>query len=113
MTDRLNWNVETSNQFNRFQSGLRKLKSCQDDIVRLQDDMRRAIQSKHNLTGVFVDLEKAFDLVWADGLLRNRIRDLLTDRYMRVTVGTTMSDSSARKTVISPVLFIITVNDIR
>ena len=130
VTDRLTWQMETNHLFNRFQSGFRRLRSCQDHIVRLQDDIQRAIHAKYTLTGVFVDLEKAFDLMWTDGLLHklqqhnitgqmfNWIRDFLTDRHIRVRVGAELSElfhmenGSPQGSVISPVLFIIMMNDI-
>src|SRR6218665_337909 len=130
VTDRLTWHMEVNHLFNRFQSGFRKLRSCQDHIVRLQDDIQRAIHAKYSLCGVFVDLEKAFDLMWTDGLLHklqqhnitgqmfNWIRDFLTDRHIRVRVGAELSDlflmenGSPQGSVISPVLFIIMMNDI-
>src|SRR6218665_2159425 len=86
--------------------------------------------SQTTLCGVFVDLEKAFDLMWTDGLLRklqqhnitgqmfNWIRDFLSDRHIRVRVGAELSDlflmenGSPQGSVISPVLLIIMMNDI-
>lgn len=69
VTDMLHWHMETDNQFKRFQSGFCKLRGCQDQIIRLQGDIQRAIYSKFSVTGLFVDLEKAFDLMWTYGLL--------------------------------------------
>ena len=56
VTDRLTWHMEVNHLFNRFQSGFRKLPSCQDHIVRLQDDIQRAIHAKYSLCDLFVDL---------------------------------------------------------
>src|SRR6218665_2019146 len=62
VTDRLN------HLFNK-PSGVRRMRNCQDHSVRFQDDIQRTIHVKYNLTGVFVDLEKAFDLMWTGGFL--------------------------------------------
>lgn len=69
VTDRLTWHMETNYRFNKFHSGFRRLWTCQDHIICLQDDIQRAIHTKYSFTEIFVDLEKAFDLMWTDGLL--------------------------------------------
>lgn len=61
VTDRFTWHMELNHRFNRFKSGLHRLQSCQEHIVRLQDDIQRAIHTKYSLTGVLVDLENAFN----------------------------------------------------
>jgi len=48
VTDRLTWHMEVNRLFNRFQSCFRKLQSCQDHIVRLPDDIQRAIHAKYS-----------------------------------------------------------------
>lgn len=105
---------------NRFQSGFLRLRSCQDHI-------QRAIHAKYCL---FVDLETALDLMWTDGLkhklqqhnvtgrMFNWIQDFLTDRHIRVRVGSELSDvlrmeiESQQGNFISPELFIFIMNDI-
>ena len=61
VTDRFTWHMELNHRFNRFKSGFHRLQSCQEHIVRLQDDIQRAIHTKYSLTGVLVDLENAFN----------------------------------------------------
>ena len=128
--DRLSWHMDTNGLFNRHQSGFRRMRCCQDHIIRLQDDIQRAFAAGQTTTGVFIDLEKAFDLMWTDGLLYKLqrlgiqgqmfkwIRNFLSDRSIRVRVGASLSRSflmengSPQGSVISPVLFIILLNDI-
>src|SRR5262247_70118 len=43
VTDRLTWLLESESKLNKFQSGFRKQRSCQDHIVRLADDIQRAL----------------------------------------------------------------------
>src|SRR6218665_2226575 len=84
VTDRLTWHMEVNHLFNRFQSGFRKLLSCQDHIVRLQDDIQMAIHAKYSLCGVFVDVEKAFDLMWTDGQLHKLQQHNITGQMLVV-----------------------------
>src|SRR6218665_1234811 len=128
--DRLSWHMDAIGLFNRHKSGFRRMRCCQDHVIRLQDDIQRAFAAGQTTTGGFIDLEKAFDLMWTDGLLYKLqrlgiqghlfkwIRNFLSDRSIRVRVGTSLSNSfpmengSPQGSVISPVLFIILLNDI-
>ena len=65
VTNRLQWWMENKGIFNKFQSGVRKNRSCEDHILRLQDEVR----NKHSTLACFLDLEKAFDTMWIQGLL--------------------------------------------
>jgi hypothetical protein len=51
------------------QSGFRAKHSTTDKIVRLQTAVNDAFRKSHKVLAVFVDLEKAFDMVWREGLL--------------------------------------------
>ena len=37
--------------------------------MRLQDDIHKSIQAKNHTIGISVDLEKAYDMIWKDGLM--------------------------------------------
>lgn len=130
VTERLTWYLESRSLLNKFQSGFRKFRGCQDHIVRLKDDIHKAFHRKNSVLGVFIDLEKAFDMMWRDGvlfklqnlgisgLIYNWIHDFLSERSIRVKVGTSISEKylvengSPQGSVISPILFIILLNDI-
>lgn len=122
--------METNNCFNRFQSGFRKRRSTIDHIVRLADDAHKAVNNGQYTLAVMVDLEKAFDLVWHQGLLYKMERlglkgnilhfvaDFLANRNIQVRVGTALSSThqlqngTPQGSVISPFLFLIMINDI-
>ena len=129
VTNRLQWWMENKGIFNKFQSGFRKNISCEDHILRLQDEVHKALHSKHSTLACFLDLEKAFDTMWIQGLLYkmqqidlkgqicNWISNFLTKRSIQVRVGTCMSRSydvtndRLQGSVISPLLFLLLVND--
>ena len=130
VANRLRWWMEENGKFNRFQSGFRKQRSTIDHIMRLADDAYRGINSKQYTVAVMLDLEKAFDLVWHKGLLfkmeqlglsgniHQFVKEFLTDRSIRVRVGTAQSTSyrlengTPQGSVISPLLFLIMINDV-
>ena len=40
-----------------------------DQIIRLDNDIQKAFLKKHFTAGVFIDFQKAFDMLWKNGLL--------------------------------------------
>jgi len=73
--------------------------------MRLADDAHKAISNKQYTLAVMLDLEKAFDLVWHRGLIfkmrrmglsgniLNFVTDFLSNRSIRVRIGTAVSNS--------------------
>ena len=130
ISDRLVWYLETKGLYNRNQSGFRRNRSCADQIMRLQDDINKAIHTRGHTIGIFIDLEKAYDMIWKDGLLYKLrklgienemyrwIDDFLTDRTIQVKIGNELSDviklenGTPQGSVLSPVLFLIMINDL-
>ena len=62
-TQLYNW-AETNNIINKEQSGFRKDKSTTDKLFQLTQTISQA-----NSAVIFLDVEKAFDKVWHDGLI--------------------------------------------
>ena len=97
---RLRYWMEERNLFNKFQCVFSKQRSCIDQIMRLADDVH-----KQFTLAVMIDLKRAFDLVWYDGLLYkikklgvegnifNFIRDFLKNRTIQVRVGSELSSA--------------------
>ena len=130
IANRMAWHLDKNNLFNKFQSGFRRGRSCVDHILRLQDEIHKSISNRGVTAGVFIDLEKAFDLVWRDGVLfklrqlglsgkvYNFVRNFLSDRSIQVQIGDSLSsiysleNGSPQGSVLSPLLFIILINDI-
>ena len=103
VTSRLVWYLEKQKILNKCQSGFRKHRCTVDHIIRLQDTINKYIHNKGHTLGVFLDFEKAYDMMWRDGLfiklynlgirgnMFNFIKDFLNDRTMQVRVGDVLS----------------------
>ena len=104
VTNRLTWYMESLRLLNPMQSGFRKQRSTCDHIVRLQDNVNKALHNNEHTLAIFLDFSKAFDMVWRAGLLYklrrlgiggriyNWIADFLTGRKIRVRVGAAISE---------------------
>ena len=130
VTNRLKWYLETKGILGKTQSGFRNGRSTLDHLVKLETDIRCALDSGHMTGAVFLDISKAFDLVWHQGLLY-KVKDygitgkilkyiaaFLTDRKIQVSVNQEKSskynleNGTPQGSVISPTLFNIMVSDL-
>ena len=130
VTNRLVYFLETRGLVVDFQNGFRNGRSTMESVAILDQDIRRAFSHKEVVVGVFLDIEKAYDSLWKDGLLIkiydlgvrgrmfNWIQDFLKDRTIQVRVGGVTSkevgieNGTPQGSVISPVLFNVMINDI-
>ena len=86
--------------FSTCQSGFRKGDSCVSQLISITHNIFKGFDANPSLDtrGVFLDISKAFDRVWHDGLifklhtygihgpLLSLLRDFLSDRVQRVTL---------------------------
>ena len=63
-----NW-AETNKKFNKQQNGFRKSRSTNDNLFKLFETVKLGFRKGHPTTGIFLEVEKAFDKVWYAGLL--------------------------------------------
>ncbi len=130
ITDRLMYNMEKNNFFSPYQSGFRRGRGTMDSIIKLESDIRKALINKETIIAVFFDVEKAYDMLWKEGLLikldqigiggriYNWIKEFLIERNIKVKVGDYISregsieNGTPQGSVISPLLFIIMINDV-
>ena len=122
--------MEAKNILSETQAGFRQNRQTLDQIIALENSIKAAKTNKKIVGAVFLDLEKAYDTMWREGLLKklkelgisgnmyNYINDFLKDRTFQVKVGSSLStvhqqiNGTPQGAVISPTLFNISVNDL-
>ena len=66
---RLNWFLEQCNLLHPSQSGFLRSRPVKDSLLLLHDNIYKTIHNKWSTIVVFLDLQKAYDVVWREGLL--------------------------------------------
>ena len=128
--NRLTYVLEKGGGLASYQSGFRKGRNTMDAVVRLENEIRKAQVTKESVVVVFFDIEKAYDMMWREGVLIklhmlgvggrvfNWVRDFLSERVIRVRIGAevsggyTVSNGTPQGSVISPLLFSVMINDV-
>ena len=105
------------------QFGFREGHGTELQLLRLVETIHQAIDNREVAEGIFLDVKRAFDKVWHDGLIAklyqhninpglvNLISDYLRDRKFQVIVGDSLSTPRtlragvAQGSVISPTLY--------
>ena len=130
VTLRLKKFLEDKRIFTQQQNGFRSGRCTTDSICKLEFDVRNGFIKGHSTLAVFLDITQAFDSVSHNILLKkladlgiqgnllNFIRDFISDRQTSVRVHCALSSKHGMSCgvpqgcVISPILFLIMINDI-
>ena len=126
---RLRKHLEDNGFFSKYQSGFRKSKSTNDHLFRLSQTIMVSFNRGEHVIAAFLDVEKAFDNVWHNGLrykiyqldlptkLCRWLSDFLVGRVIQVKIEGFLSPKLYPKAGVpegsnlSPLLFLIYVND--
>ena len=126
---RLQKHLEDNGFFSKYQSGFRKSKSTNGHLFRLSQTMMESFNRGEHVIAAFLDVEKAFDNVWHNGLrykiyqldlatkLCRWLSDFLGGRVIQVKIEGFLSRNVYPKagvpqgSKLSLLLFLIYVND--
>ena len=125
---RLVWLLESKSLLSERQFGFRKNRSTLDPLLCLSREIQNAFSVRNQTIAVFFDLEKAYDTTWRAGILLqlvewriggnmfNFAKDFLSDRYLKVRIGSSFSSEYLQEegipqgSVLSPTFFNIAIN---
>ena len=127
---RLRSHLEHIGFINKHQSGFKKAKSTDDHLFRLSQSIMESFNRGEHVVAAFLDVEKAFDNVWHNGLrfkifqldlpteMTRWLSDFLVGRLIQVNVNMSLSNQINPKagvpqgSVLSPLLVLTYVNDL-
>ena len=127
---RLRSHLENIGFLNKHQSGFRRNKSTDENLFRLSQSIMESFNRGEHVVAASVDVEKAFDNVWHNGLrykifqldrptkMTRWFSDFLVSRVIQVNVNGFLSNQINPKagvpqcSVLSPLLPLIYLNDL-
>ena len=122
--------LEKNKILTQKQSGFRNNREAIDQVIALDTHIRNNKMKGYATVGVFLDLEKAFDILDKEcmlenlaetgitGKMYNYIQNFLENRTFKVRVGNSMSETKTQQhgtpqgAVLSPTLFSLAINNV-
>ena len=80
---RLMWHLETNNLIAKEQAGFRQNRSTEDQAAYFAQKVEDGFQEKQDILAVWIDMGKAFDKVWKDGLRLKRRKNGISECMYR------------------------------
>ena len=130
INSRLQWYPESESIIAQEQAGFRQFYSTEDQVTYLSQGIEDAVQERKLVLAGWIDLQKAFDKVWKDGLIvklqrygvtsnmLNWIRSYLFNRQARIALDNRQSRKILLRQgvpqggALSPTLFFVFINDL-
>ena len=133
VASRLSYLAESNGWWSEDQAGFRRMRSCEDQVLRLSQSISDAFQDRPASRTVMalLDFSKAYDTVWRERLLEilldkgvpllmtKWIKGFLSDRKARVRLDNTLGrnfklhQGAPQGAVLSPLLFLFYIDGIR
>ena len=118
VNQRLKWHLETNDLLAPEQAGFRQFRATEDQTTYLAQEIEDAFQEKKVTRVAWIDLQRAFDRVWIDGLITKLMRNgvannmlkwdshiYLTGKHESVLTNSTVGRSSYAKVSLKAVYY--------